>query len=131
MTSFWTPFYFLSVIATGIVYLLVFVVALQRWRDYPRPSKYLMISVLLVVLSYVMSTAVTMFVANTMTPTTMGGAMVIVSLGRTALHVFSFGFMVAAVYVDRVPTRHAKRDEFLPGDQKPAAASPNPFVSPE
>lgn len=131
MTSFLTPLYLLSAVVTGLMYLIGVVVAVLRWRDYPRPSKFLLIALLLMILSFVISNALTMLVANVLTPTTLGAAMMMVNLGRTVLHVGSFGFMVAAVYVDRVPASRVAADEFLPGDQKQALNSPNPFATPE
>ena len=115
-------------IATVVAYLVAMVIATQRWRDFPRPSKFLLAGLALSVLSYAASATFSMAVARFASPNVLASAMVMVNLGRMALHLISLGLIVCAVYVDRKVPQRSSSEEFLPGDERAATIDANPFA---
>ena len=122
-----------SLLVTGGVLFCSYLVALgyvaTRWRDYPRPTRLLFFSILILFFSLVLNSVAPMLAARSLVANQL--AVFTFALGAVCmlLQVVSLTLVVAAVYVDRPPVGE-RPGEFLPGDAESARASANPFETP-
>ena len=112
---------------TILTYLAAFVFA-SRWRRRSsRASNCVFAALTLLTLSYAGRTIVLVVASRFMPASQLAGVSVGFAVIQSLMSSVAIALFVAAAFVDRDTPSQMPSNEYLPGDDKRAATSPNPY----
>ena len=116
----------------GAGYVLALVIAVVKWHQYPRASKYLFAAILLALLSRVVTMFLSIVLVRAAGTSNLPASMAALNVFQSLLTLVSLALMVVAVYVGRQEQSDPRDEEYLPGQPSTGQPRPdrNPYTTP-